>query len=88
MLGPRQAKQFFEDNRHALNLLAEKLKEAESVRIKSPYTPAERAVAIELVESWIMEVWGIREEDFNLYSDGEDNIIRRLENEEKSKSSE
>lgn len=87
-MGPRQAIKFFKENREVLNILAQKLKEAESVRFKSQYTPAERAAAIELVETWLMEVWGMREEDFNLYSDGDDNIIRRLENEEPSKSSE
>jgi len=60
----------------------------ESVRLKSPYTPSERAVAIEIVEGWIMEVWGISQADFNLYSDGDDDLIRRLENEDESKSSE
>jgi hypothetical protein len=87
-MGPRQAKKFFEENREVLNLLAEKLKQFESVRFKSPYTPAERAAAIEIVEGWIQEVWGISRENFHLYSDGEDNLIRRLENEEQSSFSE
>lgn len=80
-MGPRQAKTFFEDNRDSLNLLANKLKEFESVRFQSKYTPAERAAAIELVETWIMDVWGITKEDFNLYP-SDDNIIRRLEKSE------
>lgn len=80
-MGPRQAKSFFEENREALNLLANRLKEYESVRMQSKYTPAERAAAIELVEAWIMEVWGIAKEDVNLYP-SDDNIIRRLEKSE------
>lgn len=80
-MGPRQAKSFWENNRDALNLLANKLKEYESVRMQSRYTPAERAAAIELVESWIIEVWGIAKEDFNLYPSDE-NLIRRLEKSE------
>ena len=77
-MGPRQSKAFFDENRDALNLLAKKLQEFESVRFQSKYTPAERAAAIELVESWIMEVWGIAKDDFHLYPDA-DNTIRRLE---------
>lgn len=77
-MNQREAKAFFENNREALNLLADRIKASESVRLESKYTPSERAAAIELVESWIIEVWGIAKEDFQLYQD-DDNIIRRLE---------
>lgn len=80
-MNKREALEFFENNRDQLNLLADKLKKFESVKTDSPFTAEQRKLMIELMEEWIMEVWTISREDFNLYSDG-DNIIRRLENED------
>ena len=84
MLGPRQAKQFIDSNRDALVTLGELMKQADSVRSThyARYSFESRSLAIEIVEEWMKQVFGIAFELERL-QDSDDNIFRRLDTESK-----
>lgn len=80
MLGPRQAKEFIEKNRDSLVLLGEILKDADSVQSQryARYSFESRALAIEMVEEWVKQVFGIAF-THERFQETELNIIRRLD---------
>ncbi len=72
------AKKFLQDNADDLILLSEKIEAARKINPEHEYSEKSRALAIELVEVWISEVFGFTEGTV-LPKPPEDNIYRRLQ---------
>ena len=79
-----QTNKFIFENREAFLRLSDIIKEVDTVRKNryDQYTPEVRALAIELLETWIKTEFALsREDNLPLPTRDVDNIYRRLEEE-------
>ena len=71
--------EFINNNEDALRLLADKVKEVNTVRDCDTLKDLQaRKIAINLVESWIEELFGIKRDEFRTLVDDEPNIYNTL----------
>ena len=71
--------EFINNNEDALRLLADKVKEVNTVRDCETLKDLQaRKIAINLVESWIEELFGIKRDEFRTLVDDEPNIYNTL----------
>lgn len=79
-----QAKEFIENNTEALRLLSRKMKELDTVRnCPNEIELRGRQRAIEIIESWLTDVWGYSQE-IPLPSFEEEDLYTRLTSRGKS----
>lgn len=78
MMTSLAAKKFLEDNYEALKLLSERLRRIDTVKgCKDEAELKGRQRAIEIVSGWMLEIFGISQEQLDIPSD-EDNLYIHL----------
>lgn len=74
----REAIEFIEDNKDALTLLADKMRQIDTVRDCSDEIELRgRQRAIDIISSWMIEIFGIKDGDL-ISKKEEDNLYIRL----------
>lgn len=78
---PRKLQKWLENNKDAIVILGAKIKLLDSVRKNqySMYSEESRRLAIEIVESWLKDVYDIAWSSEFMYPEEEDQIYKVLE---------
>lgn len=78
---PRRLQKWLENNKDAVHILGRKIRELDTVRKNqySHYSVESRQLAIEIIESWLREVYGVAWSSEFMYPEEDDQIYTVLD---------